>query len=82
MVLKDRDKAILEFIKRFMLENGFTPTMREICEGVGMSSTSSVFMHFERLVELGYIIKRDKRYTLRGMKYVEWDEPPCEREMS
>ena len=69
-VLKAKDKEVLEYIKAFMIENGYTPTIRDICVGVGLSSTSSVQNHFDKLVACGYIERHDKRYSVKGMRYV------------
>ena len=68
-----RDQDILAFIKNYMKENGTTPTIREIGDGVGLYGTSSVHVHFQRLVGLGYIEQNNHRYTVKGMKYVEVD---------
>ena len=68
-----RDKEILEFIKGFMLENGTTPTIREIGDGVGLYSTSSVYSHMQKLIKLGEIIplkSRSFRYRVKGMRYI------------
>lgn len=75
--LTKRDKEILECIKRYMKEHGTTPTIREIGEGVGLYSTSSVHIHFQKLVMSGYITPaadKSYRYTVKGMRYVEDDE--------
>ena len=66
-----KDEKVLRFIKDFMLVNGYTPTIREICNGTGYSSTSTVHEHFEKLVRLGYIEKHDKRFSVKGVRYVE-----------
>ena len=39
--LSDRQKAILDFIERFINDNGFPPTIREIGEACGIASTRS-----------------------------------------
>ena len=69
-----RDGEILAFIKTFMKEHGTTPTIREIGNGVGLYSTSSVYNHVQKLIRLGEIIPlKDKsfRYRVRGMRYIE-----------
>lgn len=69
-----RDLEILSFIKNYMLKNGTTPTIRDIGDGVGLYSTSSVYKHFQRLVSYGYIYPvSDKtfRYSVKGMRYIE-----------
>lgn len=69
--LKKRDEDVIAFVKDYMLKNGITPTLREIGEGVGMSSTATVQAHFDKLVRLGYIKKYGLRYTVKGIKYAE-----------
>lgn len=50
---------ILSFIRRFVDEHGYTPTVREIVRGLGISSTSVVQYHLNILEEEG-IIRRDR----------------------
>ena len=49
---------ILEYIKSQILERGFSPAVRDICEAVHLKSTSSVHSHLETLEKNGYI-RRD-----------------------
>lgn len=49
---------ILEYIKAQILERGFPPSVRDICEAVHLKSTSSVHSHLETLEKNGYI-RRD-----------------------
>ena len=77
MGLSNKDKDILEYIKRFMMANGYAPSMREIGEGLGLASTASVHSHFDKLAKQGYITMHDKRYSVRGMRYVEVDDESC-----
>lgn len=53
-----KQQEILEFIKDTILEKGYPPTVREICETVGLRSTSSVHSHLSSLEKNGYI-RRD-----------------------
>lgn len=55
--LSEKQKMILDFIQREISENGFPPTVREICKEVGLSSTSTVHSHLEILQKKGYIQK-------------------------
>ncbi len=57
-----KQQEILDFIKGFILDRGYPPSIREICEGVNLKSTSSVFVHLEGLEKKGYI-KRDSSKT-------------------
>ncbi|MCD7716236.1 MAG: transcriptional repressor LexA [Lachnospiraceae bacterium] len=53
-----KQKEILEYIKEQILERGFPPAVREICQAVHLKSTSSVHSHLESLEKNGYI-RRD-----------------------
>ena len=53
-----KQKEILTFIKDQILEKGYPPAVREICEAVHLKSTSSVHSHLETLEKNGYI-RRD-----------------------
>ena len=56
--LSKKQKMILEFIKEQQSEKGYPPSVREICNHVGLKSTSTVHSHLKTLEELGYI-RRD-----------------------
>ena len=56
--ISDKQKEILEFIKNEILNKGYPPTVRDICEAVHLKSTSSVHSHLETLEKNGYI-RRD-----------------------
>lgn len=53
-----KQTEILEFIKSELLNKGYPPAVREICEAVRLKSTSSVHAHLETLEKNGYI-RRD-----------------------
>ncbi|MCR5654931.1 MAG: transcriptional repressor LexA [Lachnospiraceae bacterium] len=53
-----KQTEILEFLKEEILEKGYPPAVREICEAVHLKSTSSVHAHLETLEKNGYI-RRD-----------------------
>lgn len=53
-----KQMEILEYIKSEILNRGFPPAVREICEAVNLKSTSSVHSHLETLEKNGYI-RRD-----------------------
>lgn len=53
-----KQREILEFIKEEILQRGYPPAVREICEAVHLKSTSSVHSHLETLEKNGYI-RRD-----------------------
>ena len=53
-----KQQEILDFLKTEILNKGFPPAVREICEAVNLKSTSSVHSHLETLEKNGYI-RRD-----------------------
>jgi repressor LexA len=55
VVAQSARERILAFIKVFRREKGYSPTVREIVTGVGMSSTSVVQYHLDRLQEQGRV---------------------------
>ncbi len=53
-----KQQEILDYIKKEILERGFPPSVREICQAVHLKSTSSVHSHLDSLERNGYI-RRD-----------------------
>ena len=56
--ITQKQSEILEYMKNEILNRGFPPSVREICEAVHLKSTSSVHSHLETLEKNGYI-RRD-----------------------
>ncbi len=56
--LSAKQREILEYIKECILSKGYPPSVREICEAVNLSSTSSVHSQLNTLEKKGYI-RRD-----------------------
>ncbi|MBR3169097.1 hypothetical protein IKF23_01510 [Candidatus Saccharibacteria bacterium] len=55
--LTKKQLAVLDFIRDFTEENGHSPSYREICEGLGLSSVSAVAEHIDNLVSKGALKK-------------------------
>ena len=53
-----KQQQILDYMKQEILNKGYPPTVREICQAVNLKSTSSVHAHLESLEKNGYI-RRD-----------------------
>ena len=51
----DKQQRILEFLNDFIEENGYPPTVREICAAVDLKSTATVSYHLSELKRLGKI---------------------------
>ena len=64
--LSERQQKILEFLQEFISENRFPPTIREIGEEVGISSTSVVKYNLDALEKKGHI-ERDNDIS-RGIR--------------
>jgi len=56
--ISPKQAEILEYIKNEIINRGFPPTVRDICDAVNLKSTSSVHSHLETLERNGYI-RRD-----------------------
>lgn len=69
MTLSERQQRILEFLDEFTRKNGYPPTIREIGNNVGISSTSVVNYNLKALQREGYI-SRDKTVS-RGIRLNE-----------
>jgi len=67
--LSERKKKILIMLEKFQKENGYPPSIREICEGTSISSTSVVNYYLNQLEEEDYI-ERDGRVS-RGIRLLK-----------
>ena len=67
--LSDRQRRMVDFIQRFQGDCGYPPSIREIGEAVGISSTSVVNYNLNRLVEEGYLDRQQN--VSRGLRLTE-----------
>lgn len=58
--LTERQKEIMEYILTEVQKKGYPPSVREIGEAVGLSSSSSVHAQLEKLEQLGYLRRSDQ----------------------
>lgn len=82
---KNKQMAVLNYIHRQVEDHGYPPTVREICSAVGLSSTSTVHGHINRLKEQGFLRKdpskpraleiTPKGYDLLGVKPLQKEIP-------
>lgn len=64
-----KEKAILNFIEEQVMENGYPPSVREIGEAMGLSSTATVHGYLTKLEKQGFIKKEGKKgRTLKVIK--------------
>ena len=59
--INKRERAILKFIEKQIMTDGYPPSVREIGKAVGLSSTATVHGYLAKLEEKGYIKKKDKK---------------------
>ena len=50
-------KKTYDFIKKFISENGYAPSLKDIANHINVKSISTAFFHLERLDEKGFIVK-------------------------
>lgn len=55
--LTDKERSVYHFIERSLEENGYPPTVRDICKATGIKSTSTVYAYIKRLEEKGVIVR-------------------------
>lgn len=67
--LSERQKRILEVLESFQAQNGYPPSIREICLRADISSTSVVNYYLDQLEEMSYI-ERDRRVS-RGLRLLK-----------
>ena len=63
-MITEKQQAVLDFIEKYQMEFGKSPTLREMREHFGVSSDNSILKHLNALQEKGYLNKDD---TPRGI---------------
>lgn len=67
--MSKRRKQIYDFIASYIEENNYSPSMREITEGVGLQSASTVKWHLDCMQSDGYLdFEPSKPRTIRLIK--------------
>ncbi len=76
-MLTERQKQVLDYIKDFTIDKGYPPSVREICAGIGLSSTASVHNHLHTLQKMGFI-QRDsaKPRAIELPQEASWRKKP------
>jgi repressor LexA len=64
----DKTQEVYDFIQNFIVENGYSPSVREICKACDIKSTASAFIYMNELAEKGLVSKHkvgeNKRRTI------------------
>ena len=69
VTLYKRQRQIVDFIAQYIQKNGFSPTLKEIAQSIGVSSLATVHEHLQAL-ERKNVIKRHEG-TVRGIEMVD-----------
>ena len=57
MVSEDKLIRVMDYIRKFSEENGYTPSVREIGKECGIKSTATVYSYLQKLQDKGYLNK-------------------------
>ena len=60
MALTRRQKEVLDFIAGYQVEHGYSPSYREIMNGLNYTSVATVALHVGNLIKRGHLRKRDR----------------------
>ncbi len=77
--LTERQRGILEFIEEQARTRGYPPSVREIGEAVGLTSTSTVHAHLSTLQRLGYLRRDPTKPRAIEVRYDAASAAPVER---
>lgn len=55
-----KQKELLGFIEQFIAEHGYSPSYREIMNGLQYTSVATVALHVGNLIKRGHLVKRDR----------------------
>lgn len=69
VTLYRRQKQILDFLKQYINKYGYSPTLGEIAEAIGVSSLATIHEHLQALVKKGVIKKFEG--AVRGIEVLD-----------
>ena len=61
MIREEKLIKVMDYIRKFQEENGYTPSVREIGQECNIKSTATVHTYLERLRDKGYLSKTDRK---------------------
>ena len=64
-----KQHELLEYLREFIAEHGYSPSYREIMRGCNYTSVATVALHVSNLIKRGHVVKRDK--SARSLEVVE-----------
>lgn len=76
-MMTKKQEQILNIVTKYIEENGYSPTVREICKKAGLSSPATVYQHLKLLKEKGYIKSdNNKQRTIKPTKDATYTSVP------
>ena len=69
-----KQQELLTFVDMFIKEHGYGPSYREVMNGLGYKSVSTVAVHINGLISKGYLRKRDN--SARSLEVISSDYRP------
>lgn len=76
--ITDKQQRVLNYVKEQMKKEGYAPSVREICQALGLKSTSTVHGYLSRLQKNGYIQKaalKPRTIRITDGDSIEVDKP-------
>lgn len=70
-----KQKELLTYIEAFIAEHGYSPSYREIMNGLNYTSVATVSLHVNSLIKRGHLRKRD--HSARSLEVVTTDSGPA-----
>ena len=61
MIHEEKLTKVMDYIRKFSEKNGYTPSVREICQQCGIKSTATVHSYIEKLQDRGFLSKTDNK---------------------
>ncbi len=62
--LSTRQNDVLTFIKKYIAKNNYSPSVREIANGIHLNSPATVHVHIQKLIEKGYLQRNINNHNL------------------
>lgn len=69
-----KQQELLNFIEIFISEHGYSPSYREIMNGLNYNSVATVALHINSLIKRGHLVKRDR--SARSLEVVQGSAEP------
>lgn len=69
-----KQKELLSYIEQFIGEHGYSPSYREIMNGLAYNSVATVALHVTNLIKRGHLKKRD--HSARSLEVVKTSDEP------